>query len=193
MTAVLAALAGAECRRRHPPTRYGTVAEVAAGPRELAEHLGSATESRVTAIATPKLFAAADVITNSGHVRPIVGPFADAIRPDAVLALMFEAWEIQAGRFDRGPGRLLVAEGCGSPGTNERHPDVDVFSFLGPMAVAQLADAGSRPTAARVAVLCDNPFSTFLRDGLSRQVRRCASAADSGSAPARPSPRRARR
>lgn len=173
VTGVLAALAGADVVAVTRQTRYGTVEEVAAGTNALAEHLGVRHRVRVTSDRAPKLFGAADVVTNSGHLRPIVGPVADAIRPNAVIALMFEAWEIQAGRLDLDLDGLLC-RGVQMAGTNERHPHVDVFSFLGPMAVAHLADAGVSAYGGTIAVLCDNPFSTFLQDGLSRagaQVR----------------------
>lgn len=165
VTAVMAAAAGARVTAIAKDTRYGTVAEVTATTRQLAERLGVSESITVTDRPTPELFAAADVITNSGHVRPISGCFADAIRPDAVLSLMFEAWEIQAGRFDVDLDALR-RRGVRIAGTNERHPAVDVFSFLGPMAVAQLADAGVSAYRGCVAVLCDNPFSDFLRNGL---------------------------
>ena len=165
VTAVIAAAAGARVTALVKATRYGTVAEGTATTRNLAERLQVSERHHRDGSAYPELFAAADVITNSGHVRPISGAFADAIRPTAVLSLMFESWEIQAGRFDVDL-EALRRRGVRIAGTNERHPAVDVFSFLGPMAVAQLADAGVSAYGGCVAVLCDNPFSDFLRDGL---------------------------
>ena len=53
-------------------------------------------------------------------------------------------------------------------GTNERNHTVDVFSYLGPMAVKLLTDAAVSAYAARVLLVCDNPFLPFLRDGLER-------------------------
>ena len=90
---------------------------------------------------TPSLFATADIITNSGHVRPITGDRRRLSGNDAVVSLMFEKWEIR--RQDRiGYGLTCWGAEFGLAGTNERHPDVDVFSYLGLMAAAQLADAG---------------------------------------------------
>jgi hypothetical protein len=51
-------------------------------------------------------------------------------------------------------------------GTNERHPEVDVFSYHGVMAVKLLVDAGIAVYRSRVLVVCDNLFAPFLRAGL---------------------------
>lgn len=51
-------------------------------------------------------------------------------------------------------------------GVNERHPSVDVFSFLGPLCVKQLHDCGLSAYKNRIAVLCDNDFVGPLRAGL---------------------------
>jgi hypothetical protein len=54
------------------------------------------------------------------------------MKPTAVIPLMFEAWEFRPSDLELAAAQqrgILVA------GTNERHPDVDVFSFLGIMAV----------------------------------------------------------
>ena len=187
VTPVLAALAGAEVVAVTRATRFGSVAEVCAVTTALAEAVGVGDRITVTTDRVPEQFGRADVITNSGHLRPIVGDIAAAIRPDAVLSLMFEAWEIQAGRLDIDLVGLRD-RGVRIAGTNERHPDVDVFSYLGPMAVAQLADAGVSAYLGRIAVLCDNPFADFLADGLRRVGASVIVAADLATLLAGPRP-----
>src|ERR1035437_3376903 len=167
VTPVIAALAGAEVIALTAESRYGSVEDVSAATRALAESVGVTGRITITTERTPEVFAKADIITNSGHVRPIVGEFADAIRPDAVIPLMFETWEIRIGRVDVDLDDLL-ARGVRIGGTNERHPNVDIFSYLGPMAVAQLGDAGISSYRGRIAVVCDNVFRDFLAQGLSR-------------------------
>src|SRR5690349_5699532 len=72
---------------------------------------------------------------------------------------MYEAWEYRSTDVD--------AEACRSrnikvAGTNEQHPAVDVFSFLGPMAVKALHDAGVAVYASSIALLCDNAFGPYI-------------------------------
>jgi hypothetical protein len=166
VTPVVAALAGA--RRVFAlsrDTRYGTVADVTSATFDLADRGGVADRIEVVTEKTEQLVATADIITNSGHLRPLDARMIGWMRPDAVVPLMFEAWELDAGRVDVDVDALL-ARGIRTAGTNERNPAVDVFSYLGPMAVKQLTDAAVAVRHSRVLVVCDNPFADFLRDGL---------------------------
>ncbi|MDL5352359.1 hypothetical protein [Microbacterium sp. zg-YB36] len=165
VTPVLAALAGAEVRSVAKSSRHGTSDEAAHGTLRLAEALGVAGRISIRTERQPADFAWADVTTNSGHLRPITGDCADAMRPASALSLMFETWEIQAGRIDVDLDGL-VRRGVRVAGTNERHPHIDVFSYLGLMAVVQLADAGIPAYGSRIGVLCDNPFLPYLVSGL---------------------------
>lgn len=168
VTPVIAAVAGATVHAVARSTRYGTVDDIEAATRALADELG--VRDRITiheGRPTPELVAAADVITNSGHVRPIDAELIAAMHPRAVVPLMFESWEIDLGRDDVDLGALRARD-LRVAGTNERHPEIDVFSYLGPMAVKLLADAAVSTYRGRLLLLCDNPFEPYLVDGLRR-------------------------
>ena len=120
-------------------------------------------------------------MTNSGHVRPIDTSLIGGMKRGAVIALMYESWEFRPDDLDLDAClRAAVLVG----GTNERHPQIDVFSYLGPMAVRLLHDAGVSAYRASVLLLCDNPFRSFLEHGLRR-------AAPSSNHPSTSRPRRA--
>ncbi|MFL6127505.1 MAG: hypothetical protein ACJ73E_00375 [Mycobacteriales bacterium] len=166
LTPVLAALGRAA--RVHAvtrATRHGTVEEVRRRTAELAALAGVADRIEVRTGLTPELAATADVVTNSGHLRPLDARLAGWLRPDAVVPLMFEAWEIDLGRDDVDLAALRN-RGIRFAGTNERNPAVGVFGFLGPMAVRLLTDAAVAVHGSRIGLLCDNPFRDFLLDGL---------------------------
>ncbi|HEX5496992.1 MAG TPA: hypothetical protein VFX70_20715 [Mycobacteriales bacterium] len=190
VTPVLAALAGAEhvfaaCR----DTRHATVATVAEATGELAELVGVADRIDMVATGLPgsagvaDLAAGADIVTNSGHVRPVDAAVVSRMRPGSVVSLMYEAWELRPSDVDVTACRergVLVA------GTNERHPLVDVFSFLGVMAVKLLLDAGVAVYRSRIVVLCDNPFRGYLERGLvavGARVRVCDGPSGLGAEP----------
>ena len=164
VTPVLAALAGAKrvFALTHA-TAYGSVDDVSAQTFEVARRLGVADVIRIVTELPMELVAQADIITNSGHVRPIGAPVIECMKPAAVIPLMYEAWEFRPADVDLDACRrkgILVG------GTNERHPDVDVFSFLGLMAVKQLLDAGVAPYGSSVLLLCDNAFRPYIERGL---------------------------
>lgn len=165
VTPVLAALAGAaRVVAVTRATAYGTVAEVTAATEALAAAAGVSGRIRVGTEKRPELFGAADVVTNSGHVRPIDARVVGLMRPGAVVPLMYERWELRPGEVDLA---ACAARGVRVAGTNERHPNVGVFEYLGAMAVKLLLDAGVAVHGSRVLVVCDNPFADFLCRGLS--------------------------
>jgi len=160
VTPVLAAMAGA--RLVHAVTRstaYGSFEEVTAQTLELASEVGVADRIEFTTHKSPERLGEADIVTNSGHVRPIDAETVGRMKPTAVIPLMYEAWEFRSIDVDVAACRR---RGIPVAGTNEQHPAIDVFSFLGIMAVKLLLDAGIAVQGSRLLVLCDNPFATFL-------------------------------
>ena len=164
VTPVLAAMAGANhVYALARPSRYGTVEEVKAQTFELADLVSVRDRIEVITQKSQQVVSQADVVTNSGHVRPINASMIAWMKPTAVIPLMYEAWEFRADDVD-----LLSChrKGIRVGGTNERHPAVDVFSFLGVMAIKLLVDAGIAVYASRILLLCDNSFGPFIERSL---------------------------
>jgi len=139
VTPILAACAGAErVYATTKSTAHGTFEEVVAQTLGVAELAGVRDRIEIVTGRSSAIVSHADIITNSGHVRPIDREMIGWMKPSAVVSLMFEAWEFRPGDVDL---RACRDRGIRVGATNERHPDVDVFSFLGPMAVKLLLDA----------------------------------------------------
>ena len=185
VTPVLAALAGARVYALAGPTRYATAPELAAGTTALARLAGVADQVELIPAMTPAVAGAADIVTNSGQVRPIDAALVSQLKPSAVIPLMYESWEYRGADVD-----LEACRRRGIPvaGTSETHPAVDVFSFLGPMAAKQLHDAGIAVYGSHLVLLCDNPFAPFIADYLRGGGAHVVQAAElgRGPAPARP-------
>lgn len=164
-TAVIAAMAGARSVLAvgRDTRRHGSFADAARQVHALAAEAGVAGRIEVARTVPPQRLATCDVLTNSGHLRPITRDVVTHLPREAVIALMFEAWEFRGADLDLAACR---ERGVRVAAVNERHPDVGVFAFLGPLAVRLLADAGLTAEGLRVAVLCDNPFAPFIRSGL---------------------------
>jgi hypothetical protein len=178
VTPVLAALAGAQVYALAGATRYATAPELAAGTAELARLAGVADQIELIPAKTPEVVGAAGIVTNSGQVRPIDAAMVGQLKSSAVIPLMYESWEYRGADVD-----LEACRSRGIPvaGTNETHPAVDVFSFLGPMAAKQLHDAGVAVYGSHIVLLCDNPFAPFIANYLRGGGARVVQAAELGA------------
>lgn len=155
VTAPLAALAGAErVIALARGSRHGSAAAARAATLSLAALAGVAGRIEVLE-ALPRDLGAVDIVTNSGHLRPLDAALIARLPQAAVIALMFEAWELREGDIDL---RACRARGIPVVGVNERHPAVDVFSYLGPLCLHALQAAGLPVHRNRIALLCDNDF-----------------------------------
>ncbi len=164
VTPVIAALAGATVYAYARTTRYGTSEEVFTETRELLRNLPRGADVRLVEEVTPDMVADADVITNSGHLRPLDGHMLRHARDTVVVPLMYEAWEWRDADVDL---EYLKSRGIAIGATNERHPDVDVFGYLGEMAVKQIHDAGLTVYRNRFVLVCNNDFGPYIARTLS--------------------------
>lgn len=170
VTPIIAAVAGA--RHVHAfvkPSRHGSVAEARAWTETLARTAGVSDRISVIEHIPDELPHTIDIVTNSGHLRPIDARLIAKLAPTSIIALMFEAWELRASDID--------VEACRERsirivGVNERHRTIDVFSYLGPLCVRLLQNAGLPVYGTRIALLCDNDFGPDLMSGLVGQGAR---------------------
>ncbi|KJH73159.1 hypothetical protein [Aliterella atlantica] len=164
VTPVIAAMAGAKkVIALTQNSRYGTIEDVIVQTQQLAQIAGVEGQIEFATSKTANLVAQADIITNSGHVRPLDAETIAQMQPTAAIGLMYEAWEFRTEDLDLA---ACQQRGIAVAGVNERHPSVDVFSFLGIMAVKLLLNAGISVYTSKILLLCDNPFSLFIERGL---------------------------
>lgn len=166
VTPVLAALAGA--RRVYalaPSSESGSFEEIKQATDALARIASVGDRIEVVSEKCRDIICQADIVTNSGHVRPIDAEMVAAMKFSAVIPLMYEAWELRTTDLD-----LTACRERGIPiaGTNEQHPEIDTFSFLGMMSIRLLLDAGIPVSQSRILVCSDNLFGPFLERGLSQ-------------------------
>lgn len=164
VTPVLAAMAGAEkVFAITRSSRYGTIEQVIEQTLRLAELAGVSQQIEIITHKSKEVVAQADIITNSSHVRPIDAEMISWMKPTSAISLMYEAWELRADDVDIEACRQ---RGIKVAGINERHPTVDVFSFLGLMAIKLLIDAGIAVYKSNILLLCDNYFAGFIENVL---------------------------
>jgi hypothetical protein len=107
-------------------SRYGKKEDVISDMREEYRRAGLDQELVVCNDLTEEVISEADIITNSGHLRPFDDKFIRQMKATAVLPLMWEPWEIREGEIDLESTRkheVLVL------GTNEHKPPCDMAIY----------------------------------------------------------------
>ena len=164
VTPIIAAMSGAKkVYALTKSSRFGNAEDIEKSTYALAEYTGVEDRIEVITSKLPEIIAQADIITNSGHIRPIDRAMIELMKPTAVIPLMYEAWEFRQDDVDI---KVCRQKGIRVAGTNERHPAIDVFSFLGNMAVKMANDGGLSCFGNHIIVLCDNNFNDFICAGL---------------------------
>jgi hypothetical protein len=166
VTPLLAAMAGARVFAFAKNTRHGTVEEVFANTMKLVDQCKTP-QLDITLVSelTPEIISQADVITNSGHLRPLNEEKLRHAKDSVVIPLMYEAWEWRNADIELA---YVRKRGFRLGATNERHPDIDVFNYLGDMALKQVFDAGICPYKNRFVLICNNDFGPYIAKVISR-------------------------
>ncbi|HZZ75345.1 MAG TPA: hypothetical protein VFE04_05425 [Puia sp.] len=160
VTPVLAAIAGAKVFAFSKTTKYGKVEEIFSNTKTLADSFKEfALDIHLIDQLNPEIIAEADIITNSGHLRPLNESILKHAKDEVVIPLMYEAWEWRDADMDIG---YIRKRGIKIGATNERHPQVDVFNYLGDMALKLIFDSGICPYNNKFIMLCNNDFGPFI-------------------------------
>jgi hypothetical protein len=165
-TPVLAACAGA--RRVYALARdshHHTAASSAAATAEAADWMGVRVE--VVTAKRPEHLAEADIVTNSAGVRPIAAQDVTALKPTAVIPLMWETWEFRPADLDLGACRehgILVL------GTYEDREPCDMRPYLRMLVVKLLLEMGLEVHRTRVVLLGRQRVPGLAMEGYLRDL-----------------------
>ena len=113
-------------------SRYGKAVDVRDFTLELAQKWGVGNRIEVVSDKIPSILAQVDIVTNLGFVRPIDKKVIAHLKPTAVLPLMWETWEFREADLDLAECRRV---GIMVLGTNEREVGIDLFTYVGYLAV----------------------------------------------------------
>ena len=133
VTPLIAALAGSDqvfAITRN--SRYGKAVDVRNFTLELARKWGVQDRIEVVSDKIPSILSQVDIVTNLGFVRPIDKKVVAHLKPTAVLPLMWETWEFREADLDLSECRRM---GIMVLGTNERAMELDLFTYVGYLAV----------------------------------------------------------
>jgi len=163
-TPVIALLAGAEkVVAFGKDSRFGSFAEAEATVSKLTAAL-SLDQNVIQTINDPikleKSFESASIVTNSGHLRPLDLNKVSKMKAGCVIPLMYESWEFRPKDVS-----LASCKEYNIPvaGTNERHPNIGVFEYLGPVVVQALQNAGLEIAGNNILLVSDNDFGPYVK------------------------------
>ncbi|NOI82333.1 hypothetical protein F0237_16820 [Vibrio tubiashii] len=157
-TPIIAALSGAKrVYAWTADTKYGKGQDIVDRCLSLAERMEVNKQIEFSINCREKRhIASADIITNSGFIRPIDRAFISSIeRTDCVIPLMYEEWEHRAADLDL---EVCKEKNISVAGTWENHPDLMIFSGTGQLAVKLVMEAGYEVYRNKVAIWSSDEF-----------------------------------
>lgn len=102
----------------------------------------------------------ADIITNSGFLRPLNQAFLEQVSTKAVIPLMFEAWELRGEDIDID---YCKQKGIKVAGTWENHPLIQVFDQVGTLALKLALNAGMEVKHNNIIIWSDDHFGEMAQ------------------------------
>ena len=110
------------------------------------------------------IIAGADIVTNTGSIRPIDKKFIAAMKKEAVIALMYETWEFRQSDLDLKAAKkreIMVM------GTNESA--CGIFEYVQPLAVKMIFDSGLEILGNNFLIISSDRFGPDIKSMLERQ------------------------
>ena len=157
LTPIIAALAQADyVLALTRDSKYGQAVDIRKDTMKLAHNWDVHDKIQVIYDREDKRIGNADVITNLGFVRPIDSGFLGRLKKSAVIPLMWETWEYRAEDIDIEECRRLNIPVLG---TNEHHPDLRIFEYIGHIALKLLFEAEIEILNSRIALFGTGEFA----------------------------------
>ncbi|HIA12442.1 MAG TPA: hypothetical protein EYN69_10290 [Flavobacteriales bacterium] len=101
----------------------------------------------------------ADVITNSAFLRPLDKEKLKHTKCGVVIPLMYEKWEFRASDIDI---EYCRKRGIKVAGTNERHPLLQIFQYVGPLAIKMVFEAGYEVYKNKIVIWSNDVFGDVI-------------------------------
>jgi len=166
VTPVIAAMAGArEVIAYTKDSGFGKIGDAANETNRLIAAVDKRLSVDIVSKISAEEYSRMDIITNSGHLRPITKEQIMSMKPTAVIPLMYESWELRKSDVDLAACR---ERGIRFAGTNEHHSLLNVFEFLGPLVVRALHNSFVPVAGSRIAIISNNAFGFPVAEYLAR-------------------------
>jgi hypothetical protein len=142
-------------------SRFGTAEKIASDLKALAGDLG--VEERLTVVFDAEEIGKADIITNTGFVRPLSSAVIDRLKSQATIPLMWETWEFRPEDLDL---TRCFQRGILVLGTNESHPALNFHRYVGLLGVKLLLEVDVELVRSKILVIGNSPFGNSVAEAL---------------------------
>jgi hypothetical protein len=136
-------------------SKYASTDEVRAQTQSAARDMGLAGRVRIVTELPDDLWAAGDIVTNLGFLRPFDSHIVEKLKPTAALPIMFETWEHRHSDVDL---EACWRRGICVLGTNEEHGAVKILDYLGALVAKKMFELGIEVIGSRVVVIGTGKF-----------------------------------
>jgi hypothetical protein len=143
-------------------TSYGKAEDIKATCFQIAYSLGLNEKLQIATNVLPENWLnKADIITNSGMLRPFNKEKVSKFKKGAVLPLMFESWEIREQDLD-----ITACKDAGIKvaGTWENHPSIKVFDNVMMLCMKLAFEAGYEVLGNSIFVWSDDHFGEMIEE-----------------------------
>lgn len=164
VTPIIAARAGAkEVWAITRDSSYGSASGVTQATQEFADFCGVSDRIKVVYDKKKEMIGRADIVTNLGFVRPIDATMVGMMKEEAVIPLMYAAWEFRETDLD-----LQACKGRGTPvmGTDESKEAANILPLCGPLCTKMVLEAGFEVAQNNIVVFSRDLFGPILRDAM---------------------------
>lgn len=167
---VIAAKAGADVIAFAKNSIYASAADVRSGTITLAKKFDLADQVDVVSKIDSKILGSADIITNSGFLRPLNKNKLRYCKDTAVISLMWETWEYRESDLD-----LSYCHQNGIPvlGVNESHRFLQTISYLGPVVKKLLFERNIEVYKCNFGIVGRGKFANAITKSLTAEGAGC--------------------
>lgn len=155
VTPIIATLAGAEVLAFTKDSPYGSAEDAADQTRQLAKLAGVEKKITIVKDLDDIDLHSINILTNSGHLRPINNTLICRLSPSCVIPLMWEPWEYRRGDIDLDACREM---GIKVYGTNENDSRLKTMEYLGYVVLKILLANNRSPFSANVLLVGNTKF-----------------------------------
>ena len=163
LTPLIAALAGAEVIALTRDSRFGSAEDIRQDTLATASSWGVESRIRVETDRTSSLLQEANIVTNCGFVRPIDRELIDQLSDHISISLMWETWEFRDADLDLANCR---SKGIPVLGTDEHHEDLNIFTYIGQVAIKLLMEAELEVFKSNILLIGSGEFAACTEHAL---------------------------